>query len=86
VANVKLEDLSELVLANDTLLYGEKTPYTALADAGKIPLSLMDARYLQVAGDTMAGNLDMGDNLKLGKKTTFMWFKRRDRPSQMGKP
>jgi hypothetical protein len=63
MANVKLEDLSELTLASSTLLYGEKTPYTALADAGKIPLSLMDARYLQVAGDTMAGNLDMDDNL-----------------------
>jgi hypothetical protein len=63
MANVKLEDLSELVLETTTLLYGEKTPYTALADAGKIPLSLMDARYLQVAGDAMVGNLDMDDNL-----------------------
>lgn len=62
MANVKLEDLDELVLAESTLLFGEKTPYTALADAGKIPLSLMDARYLQVVGDTMAGNLDMDDN------------------------
>lgn len=61
MSNVKLEDLSELTLAPSTLLYGERTPYTALADAGKIPLSLMDARYLQVAGDTMAGDLDMGN-------------------------
>ena len=60
---VKLEDLPELTLATTTLLYGEKTPYTALADAGKIPLSLLDARYLMKAGDTMAGALDMDDNL-----------------------
>jgi hypothetical protein len=58
---VKLEDLPELVLASTTLLYGEKSPYTTLSDAGKIPLSLLDARYIQVAGDTMTGNLDMGD-------------------------
>ena len=60
---VKLEDLPELTLATTTLLYGEKTPYTALADAGKIPLSLLDARYLQKTGGIMTGDLDMNGNL-----------------------
>lgn len=57
----KLEDLPELTLAATILLYGEKTPYTSLDDAGKIPLSLLDARYLQTAGGTMAGVLDMAN-------------------------
>lgn len=58
---VKLEDLPELVLTATTLVYGEKSPYTTLSDAGKIPLSLLDARYLQIAGDTMTGELNMGN-------------------------
>lgn len=60
---VKLEDLPQLTLAASTLLYGEKTPYTTLDDAGKIPLSLLDARYLELSGGTMAGALNMDDNL-----------------------
>lgn len=38
MTNVKLEDLSSLVLASNTLLYGEKAPYTLLSDAGKLTL------------------------------------------------
>ncbi len=63
MTNEKLESLDDLVLATTTYLYGENTPYTALADAGKIPLSLMDARYLLLAGGTMDGNIDLADNL-----------------------
>lgn len=66
MANKKLEDLPVLTLADTTLLYGEKTPYTSLGDAGKFLLSSLDGRYnalyVKIAGDTMTGDLDMDDN------------------------
>lgn len=65
MVSTKLEDLPALALAADTLLYGEKSPYTSLADAGKILQSQIDSRnaalYLLLAGGTMAGTLDMGN-------------------------
>lgn len=66
MTNVKLEDLPNLVLAVNTLFYGENAPFAALADAGKIPLSLLDARYaalyLALVGGTMAGAIEMDGN------------------------
>lgn len=66
MANIKLEDLPALVLAADTLLYGEKAPYTTLADAGKILQSAIDARnaalYLLLTGGTMTGDINLNDN------------------------
>ncbi len=65
MADIKLEDLPTLTLVDTTLLFGEKSPYTTLADAGKFLMSALDSRfdgfYVLKAGDVMSGDLDMGN-------------------------